>query len=142
MKKFLAVLFIAILFFTGCNKLNKYEEISFKKFNEMLENKESFILFIGSSTCSHCTAYKEKVNKFVKEYQTKIYYIDIHEFSEEESAKFKTIINFEGTPTTVFIENGEEKKDENGNVRVYRIEGNLEYKTVVEKIKKAGFIKD
>ncbi len=142
MKKIIIALITTFIFFTGCNKLNKYEEINFEKFNNMIEQEESFILFIGSSTCSHCAAYKEKVNKFVKEYQTKIYYIDVHKFSEAENIKFKTIINFDGTPTTVFIENGKEKTDENGNVRVYRIEGNLDYSKVVEKIKKAGFIKE
>lgn len=142
MKKTIAVLITAILFITGCDKLKTYEEININQFNKMIENKEDFILFIGSSTCSHCAAYKEKVNKFIKEYQQKIYYIDIHKFSEEEAAKFKTIVNFEGTPTTVFFENGKEKEDENGNVRIYRIEGNVEYSKVVEKIKKAGFIKD
>ena len=141
MKKLL-VLLTTILLFTGCNKLKSYEEINYEELNKMIENKEDFILFIGSSTCSHCAAYKEKVNKFVKEYQTKIYYIDIHKFSETESNKFKLIVNFEGTPTTVFFEKGKEKEDENGNVRTYRIEGNIEYSKVVEKIKKAGFIKD
>lgn len=143
MKKILILLVIPFLFLAGCDKkLETYEEINFTKFNEMIENNDTFILFIGSSTCSHCTAYKEKVNKVVKKYNLKIYYIDIHEFSDEEASKFKAIINFEGTPTTVFIENGKEKQDENGNVRVYRIDGNLEYSKVVEKIKKAGFLKD
>ena len=109
---------------------------------DTIANKVDFILFIGSETCAHCAAFKDTVNSIVKNYQIKIYYIDINKFSNTESSKFKTIINYSGTPTTVFIKNGSELKDENGNVTIYRINGNIEYEKVVNKIKKAGFIEE
>lgn len=137
MKKILFIAVITLVSLTGCNsKLKTYEEIDYNTFIDKIENKESFILFIGSSTCQHCDAFKVTIKNIVKKYQIKIYYIDIHKFDEDQSKKFKTYINFSATPTTVFITNGKEKTTYN------RINGNLNYDKVVEKIKKAGFIKE
>lgn len=143
MKKIFYCLLVLIPILFGCGKkLTSYEEISYDDLMNKIENKEDFILFIGSETCAHCAAFKDTVNSIVKKYQIKIYYIDINKFSNTESSKFKTIINYSGTPTTVFIKNGSELKDENGNVTIYRINGNIEYEKVVNKIKKAGFIEE
>ena len=141
MKKLFLILCLIIPLLTGCGS-KTYEEIDYDTFLEKIENKDNFILFIGSETCQHCALYKSKVNKIIQNYNIMIYYIDINKFSDEQENKFKTYINFSGTPTTVFIENGEEKRDEKGNVSIYRINGNLDYEKVVDKIKKAGFIKE
>lgn len=143
MKKLLYCILILIPLLGGCgNKLTTYEEISYDEFTKKIENKEDFILFIGSETCQHCAAFKDTVNSVVKNYQIKIYYIDINKFDDSEKNKFKTIINFNATPTTVFIKNGLELTDENGNVTIYRISGNIAYEKVINKIKKAGFINE
>lgn len=143
MKKIFVVIAISVMILTGCNnKMDKYEEIEYNDFFNKIDNKDDFILFIGSATCQHCTDYKKTVNKIIKDYQVMIYYIDINKFSEEELSKFKTIINFSGTPTTVFIKDGKEISDDKGNVTQYRVNGNLAYSKVVDKIKKAEFIKE
>lgn len=143
MKRIFCCLLMLIPIIGGCgNKLTTYEEISYDEFTQKMENKDDFILFIGSETCQHCAAFKDTVNSVVKNYQIKIYYIDINKFDENQNNKFKTIINFSGTPTTVFIKGGSELKDENGNVTIYRINGNIEYEKVINKIKKAGFINE
>ncbi len=142
MKKIFLLLLISLFVITGCNgKMTKYEEISYDDYIEMIENKDTFILFVGSNECSHCALYKDKVNQFISEYQVMIYYIDVNKFTPEQLSEFKVQINFNSTPTTVFIEEGREKKDKSGN-SIYRISGNLDYDKVVEKIKKAGFIED
>lgn len=141
MKKLFLILCLIIPLLTGCGN-KTYEEIDYDTFLEKIENKDNFILFIGSETCQHCALYKSKVNKIIQNYNIMIYYIDINKFSDEQENKFKTYINFSSTPTTVFIENGEEKHDKSGNVSIYRINGNLDYDKVVDKIKKAGFIKE
>ena len=141
MKKIFLCLLIILPLLSGCGT-KSYEEIDYDTFLEKLENKDNFILFIGSNDCQHCTLYKEKVNKIINKYDIMIYYIDISKFSKEQSNEFKTYINFSGTPTTVFIEDGQEKADDKGNVSIYRINGNLDYDKVVDKIKKAGFIKE
>lgn len=137
MKKILLIMIIMLSVITGCgSKLKTYEEIDYDTFIEKMEKQDSFILFIGSSTCQHCDAFKIKVNNIVKKYQIKIYYIDIHEFDENQSNKFKTYINFSATPTTVFISDGAEETTYN------RINGNIDYDKVVEKLTKAGYIKE
>lgn len=141
MKKIIFSAMIALFILTGC-KLKTYEEITYNEYVEKVENEESFILFIGSATCSHCNDYKSKVEKIVKDYQIMIYYIDINKFTDEQLNKFKTQINFSGTPTTVFIENGKEKTDSNGNVSPYRINGNVDYNKLIKKLQKAGYIKE
>ncbi|MCI9234338.1 MAG: thioredoxin family protein, partial [Bacilli bacterium] len=97
--------------------------------------KKSFILFIGSTECQHCDLYKETLNEVISKYQVKISYIDISKLSAEENAKLKVHVNYNGTPTTVFIENGAETS-------MYdRIDGNKPMNKVVEKLKKKGYIK-
>ncbi len=137
MKKVFLLIIMLLPLLAGCgSKLTTYEEIEYDEFIEKIENKDDFILFIGSSTCQHCDAFKETVKSVVKNYQIKIYYIDIHKFTEQQSNKFKTYINFSATPTTVFIYNGTEKTTYN------RINGNLSYDKVIDKLTKAGFIKE
>ncbi len=137
-KKIISVMFLVILMMTGCTKkINNYTEIDYNQFMEKINNKDSFPLFVGSNDCSHCDDYKVTIEKLVKEYQIDVYYIDIAKMSSEEYKKFTAMINFGGsTPTTVFITNGIEET-------VYdRIVGALQYSKVVNKFKKAGYIKE
>lgn len=124
-------------FICGCGKkITTYEEIKFDEFMEMINNKETFPLFVGSHECSHCDDFKKTINNVIEDYQIKIYYIDIANMTNEEYNKFLTIVNFGGsTPTTVFITDGKEETVYN------RIVGALSYSKVVEKLKKVGYIK-
>lgn len=125
-----------VLFAVGCSgKLKTYTEIDYETLMNMYEQKQSFILFIGSTDCTHCDSYKETLNNVIKKYQVNITYLDISKLSDEEHSKVKSITNFTGTPTTLFIENGKETS-------MYdRIEGNRPMDKVVEKLKKKGYIK-
>lgn len=137
MKKWMIVMIGVLTFLlSGCgNKLTTYNEVDYKTLMNMVEEKQSFILFIGSAECDHCSLYKETVNKVVKKYQVNITYIDISKLSVEEKNKLATIVNYDGTPTTAFIENGKETS------KYDRIEGNKSYDKVVEKLEKKGYIK-
>ncbi len=137
MKKLFLIFIMILPILTSCgSKLSSYEEIDYDTFIEKIENKDDFILFIGSSTCQHCDAFKVTINNVIKKHQVKIYYIDIHKFDESQSKKFKTYINFNATPTTVFINGGKEETTYN------RINGNLSYDKVIEKLKKVGYIEE
>lgn len=139
MKKIFLVLIVAlstILMVSGCNKkITTYEEINYSDFKNKIENKESFVLFVGSSTCSACDKYKVTLDKFIKDYQVQIYYIDISKMNSDQMSEFMTVINFSSTPTTVFITDGVEKTVYN------RIVGALSYSKIVSKFEKAGYIK-
>jgi predicted bacteriocin transport accessory protein len=128
------VILIMLIFICGCTSNKKYTEIGLNDFETMLEEKKDFVLFIGSSECSHCTTYKGTVNQVIKNYDVKIHYIDIIKFSSSESSTFSSLVTFSGTPTTVFYKNGKEN--------VYnRLSGSVSYDKLVAKLKELDYIK-
>lgn len=134
MKK-IFILFTIMFMLTGCGK-STYDEVNYSELNNMIENKEDFILFIGSSTCSACGAYEITLNDIIKEYNVDVKYIDISKLSDEEEGSLISKFPISGTPTTVFITEGEEEDTHN------RIDGNARNSKIVEKFKENGYIKD
>lgn len=135
MKRIIIVCLISIFLLTGCEKIKTYQEINFDEYNKMIEEKQSFILFIGSETCSACQIYKKYLNEVIKDYQVKVKYIDLDKFTDDQYNKFKVKHSFTGTPTTIFINDGVEKSIYN------RINGSEGYEQIVEKLKENGYIK-
>ena len=109
----------------------KYDEVI-----EMMKNKEDFILVISQTTCNHCISYKPKLEEIAKEYKIQMYYIQVDLLSEEEDKEFSSYINYDGTPATVFIRNGEEK------TMASRINGNQSTSTIKMKLKANGWISE
>lgn len=134
MKK-LIVMIIPLLFLFGCNKTT-FEEINYKKLDTLITNKESFVLFIGANSCSHCSTYKVTLNEAIRKNNVdNVKYIDADLLSETEVSKLKQTANYTGTPTTVFIEKGKEESSYN------RINGDRDYDYIVNKLQKNGYIK-
>lgn len=134
MKKILALFVIAIML-AGCLVNKTYHEISYEELNNMIENKESFILFIGSSACSACARYEVTLNDVIEEYGTDVKYIDLSKLSDTNESALISQFPISGTPTTVFIEKGEENSTYN------RIEGAAKKSKIIEKFKENGYIK-
>ena len=98
---------ILLCFCMACSKkLTTYTEINYSQYIKKLENKETFPLVIGSSSCSACAIYKGTMETFIKNYQVEVFYIDLSTLSEEDYLSLQAQTSFEGTPTTIFIENG------------------------------------
>lgn len=127
---------MALFMLTGCGANKTYDEISYNELNRMIENKQDFILFIGSDTCSACNMYKKTLNNVIKEYGTDVKYIDLAKLSETEESSLISKFPIKGTPTTVFITDGEEKDTHN------RLIGSAKKSKVTEKFKENGYIKD
>lgn len=126
---------IMTLFITGCsNKITTYNEISYDEYSNLIENKEDFILYIGSANCSHCLEFKPTLEKIIKKYQLEINYIDVSKLDEKEYAVLENKTKLHGTPTVVFVEEGIVKTSP-------KIQGALPYTSVVEKFKESGYIK-
>lgn len=110
MKKIITISLVfisALLILSGCNKkLTGYTEISYDDLNSKKELEETFPLVIGSSSCSACAMYKPVMEQFISDYQVEVFYIDLSKLTDDEYNKLKTEISFDGTPTTVFYENG------------------------------------
>ena len=136
---FVCVLFCAsILTVTTCSKqYTTYDEVSVDTVFQMQDDKESFILFIGSSTCSHCASFEPTLNQVIKKYQVKVYYLDVNQLTETENAKFNARISYgNSTPVTVFIKDGEEEGSYN------RIRGDQDIDVIESMFRKNGYIEE
>lgn len=135
MKKVFLFLTIVLgsLLLTGCSSI---KEIDFSTLKEMLENKESFILEVIQTDCSHCKEFSPRFDKVLKEYDLEAYKIDTQKLSKKEKKEFDSIIYVSGTPTVVFINEGEETETYN------RISGAASNEKIIKKLKQSGYIEE
>ena len=142
MKKLIIIFIGMITMLTvGCGH-GSIEEITFSDYTQMIENKESFILFIGSRTCNHCAEFKITLEEVIEDYNVDFKYIDIANLTTEERKSFSSSVNFDGTPTTVFIKKGVDNSCTLFSCdKTKRIEGALSYQKTVEILKNNGYIK-
>lgn len=131
MKKILIIL--CALFLAGCSN-PKYTEISVTQFQEKLDAKESFILVIGSDTCSACKSYEPTMQKVMKDTNLEIFYINLHVLSDEDYSKIYSSYVVTSTPTTLFFKDGVETSTYD------RIVGAVDYDEVIKKLEKLGYI--
>lgn len=135
MKKILMLLLLAILVLTGCSKDNKYlETISFDKLNDLIENKESFILEIYQDGCSHCSVFTPRFKSVLKEYEVNAKALNMSGLTEKEYNEFIDIFGSLGTPTVIFIEEGAEK------TKINRLVGEASKNEIIRKLKQNGYI--
>ena len=138
---FIIPIVIIVLVFLGVFIYNNYIKSGLTKLtvNEVVDkvnNKESFVLCISQTECTHCQAYKPKLKNISRKYNIEIFYIDIDKYDNDEKNKFRNYVPFDGsTPVTAFIINGEETTTSN------RIIGNVSSKKIIERLQKNGFIK-
>ena len=111
-----------------------FNEISYDEIMEKFENKEDVVLLISQTTCSHCISYKPKLRDVANKHKLNIYYIDVDKLSKEDALEFENKFNYDGTPTTLFIKNGEETSV------ATRINGDASIKKIENKLKSNGFI--
>ena len=145
MKKNIIILLIGVLFIglgvlffvlSNTNQLSNVKVIKIDELKEKINNKESFILVITQDGCSHCHAYLPTINKVGKEYNITFYDISQTGLSQDNATFLKNVANTSGTPTTVFIEEGEEKSTLN------RLVGNVQEYKLIDKLKTMGYINE
>lgn len=135
MKK-IVLLIIAVfaLTLTGCSNDKELINISYDDLSEKIRNKESFVLYVGSSECSHCAEFKPILEKVVNKYNLDVYYINMANIS---AAKYNAVmkkVDGKGTPITVYIKDGKTESSP-------RIEGESDYETIVEFFKELKLVK-
>ncbi len=89
------------------------EQLSFKNFKRKIEKKESFVILISQTTCSHCIAFKPTYNEVFKKNNTVGYELDLLTLTQDERLEFVNMLEIDGTPTTLIYIDGvvqEEKK--------------------------------
>lgn len=117
------------------NESNNLVEMNTKILKEKINNKDSFILLITKEGCSHCAEYLPVFINVLEKYNLTAYKLDLADMSDSDKEYLADIANISGTPTTVFIENGEETTVLN------RIVGSASRKTVIDRLKTMKYIK-
>lgn len=138
-KNILLIIFLFSLFtLTGCSEkisTSNLTKISYEEFEQLMENKESFVLEMMSDTCSHCESLEPKLKSVLDEYDISIKYIELNGLTKDEKAKLKGYTGTTATPTIFFYVDGEELSTKT------RIVGNVSEEKLVEKFKENGYIK-
>jgi len=137
MKKILFLLLISLLLLTGCDKNTKGKLITldYDELKEKIDNEETFILVVTRTDCSHCAIYLPRLEKVLKEYELTAYKIEVDTWKTSEKEDLSYICNVSGTPTTLFIENGEEKNTSS------RLVGERTQEQIIKRFKAMGYIK-
>lgn len=119
------------------NEQNEYLiKLKFNELQTKIDNKESFILVITQTTCSHCHEYRPILINVLEEYNIVAYELELDKLTTKERGKLNDIANVSGTPTTIFIYDGVEKSTTN------RIIGSVAKNKLVSKFKAMGYIKE
>ncbi len=134
----LFIIIVTALLIINILNSNKGEliRINYKQYQNKIKKKESFILVVSASTCSHCAEYKPKLIKIAKKNKINIFYIDYDLESSKDQKEFLDDNKLNGsTPITLFIKNGKQ-------TNIFdRIEGDVSQDKAIDKFKKLGFIK-
>lgn len=110
-------------------------ELHYDTLKEKIDNQDSFILVLTATDCSHCAQYKPILKKVLLEYNLYAYEIQTDKLTNsEEKAYLNSIATINGTPTTIFIENGQEKSTLN------RLVGSRTRDDIIARLKNLGYI--
>ncbi len=130
----MAIFFLAIFTLTGCGmQSTSIEEINLDTLKEKIENKDSFILEITQTGCSHCAEFSPRLQSILSDHQITGFSLNIADLTEEEQEEFNDIIEVRGTPTTVFFVDGEEDT-------THRLVGAVSNSEVESRLKDTGYI--
>lgn len=101
---------------------------------DKLENKDSFMLIITQTTCEHCETYLPVFKKVLADYNLTAYQIQQDLLKGEDLAYLKSVASISGTPTLIFLKNGEEISTLN------RLVGNRSRTETIDRLKVMGYI--
>lgn len=130
----LLVILIGLYLYSISNEKGQFISINYEQLEDKIEKKDSFVLVVSSSFCSHCAEYKPKVKNVAEDYGINIYYTDINLYSEEDSLDFNSSFGIDGTPITLFFIDGQEESV------MSRINGDVSEDKLVSSLRKYKFI--
>ena len=136
MKKILVLLGFVLLL-TACTGPTTYQTINYRRLDTMLNDKESFVLVLGSATCPACSTYRRTMEEIIREHKLMIYYVNVDDFTNAEMSRLAEIFDLGerwGTPTTLFVVDGQEVAED-------RIRGAANKEAVISSLIKYGYIK-
>ena len=139
MKKLIIIILAVTCLFTvtGCtSKSDSYlKELSYEELNKKLSSKETFFFVVTQDGCSHCENFIPVMEKVLNDKKVVGYNLNTSKFSEEQNKEFDEKYGVTGTPTTIFIKDGEEVS------LLQRINGEADSEKVIRKLQNNGYIK-
>ena len=127
---------VAIFLINNNQKESYLHKLSISELREKIDNRDSFILIFTQDTCSHCKSYLPVVEKIANQYKIDFYDISSTGLSDDELAYLRSIATYTGTPTTIFIVDGEEKNT------LLRLDGDVPEYRLIERLKTMGYINE
>ena len=129
----LGIFLVYKLAFKDKSESNKIS-INVSDLESKINNKETFMLVISQTGCSHCEQYLPELERTLKEVDFTAYELNVTGISKEEGTTLNKYVNFSGTPTTIFFHEGEETTTLN------RIIGYASKTKIIERLKSLGYI--
>ena len=132
MEKIISILFLIIVCFslTGCSDSDVVTEIEYSDLEEKINNKDSFILEIVQTGCSHCEEFTPRFRAVLKDNNVTAYSLNLYNLNDEDREKFNDLTtSVSGTPTVLYFENGKETSN-----RIYGAVPNEKIEDFLEKI--------
>ena len=111
------------------------KQITYAELEGKIKEKESFVLLVSQTYCSHCITYKPTYNNVLKENKIIGYDIDLLTLSDEDYTLLMNLTGVSGTPTTLLYNKGEEIKEA-------RMEGSKSKEDLTKVLKDYKFIKE
>lgn len=120
--------------------------INYEDFSNLIKEEGKHVITIGQTGCSHCIATKPVLNAIAKEYDIKLYYLNISEMTQSENASLINNLKELGYDEKEFLESGQFGTPltiviEKGKI-VYYISGERPTKEFKSELKKAKVISE
>ena len=129
-RKILALFLIACcLVITGCART-----ITYKDFKDKVKNKESFVVEVIQTGCSHCEKFQPVFDKFANKYNIEYVKLNLSNVTGNDGQDLNSKYNIPGTPTILIFKDGMELEE-------FKISGEVPTSTLEKTFKKAGYIK-
>ncbi len=130
-----AFLIYNFVFQNNNKESNNLVNINMTDLEQKINSKETFMLVISQTGCSHCEQYLPELDRTLSDYDLKANVLNISNLSDSDSKKLSQYANFSGTPTTMFFIDGEEKTSLN------RLVGYASKDKIVERLQSLGYVK-
>ncbi|MBQ8891451.1 MAG: hypothetical protein IJ068_01135 [Bacilli bacterium] len=102
------ILFLVTILLLSCACSNNYlKNINIKNLNQMLDNKESFVLYLTDN--DEGKVLKNNLKDVANDNKINIYYLNTVKLNDDELESLKKIFTFDETNIVLFIKDGKEE---------------------------------
>lgn len=109
-------------------------ELTYDEYETKIKNKDSFVLLMWQTGCSHCISFEPTLNKIISYYNLEIYSINLANITDDEYSKIENKTYITGTPTTVVFKDGV--------TQTKKLIGDRDTETVLEFLARYNYLKE